>query len=141
MSSVLGEAGRAVLKVVLAGLVALAISVTAAPDLASAGGVLELGLIGLAVAVLSTLTPFVPRLSVASYLPEPYGRLADAFIHAGVGAFLTSIIGIASVPDLSTWHSLVVAALVGALNAGFHGISDAFTAGKKPFTQFGVRKT
>lgn len=140
MSTVLGDALRNVAKVAIAGILTLAISVTAAPDLVSAAGVLEVGLLALGVAILTALAPVVPLISIARFLPDPYGKYADAFLHGAVAALVTSLIGILNTPDLSTWHSLGVAALVGAFNVGLHAILDIFTGGKEPLPGFGVGK-
>lgn len=137
MNTLLGNAGKAFLKVFAAALLVVAIGITKQPDLNGAIAVGIAGIMAAFAAGLAALQAFVPDLTFAAYLPAPWGSLVDSFVRAGLGAFITAVIGILSEPSLSAWHSLIVAAVVGAINAGLQAVQGALTPGQLPFKSRG----
>lgn len=139
MDVVLRDAGLALLKTIGAGLLVLAIGISAAPNLDRAVAIGIAGLIALIAACAAALQAFVPRLSFRAWIAAPWGPMLDSFVHAAIGAFLTSIIGILNMPDLTAWKALVVAAIIGAVNAGLRAIQGSLTPGEAPAVSKGVR--
>lgn len=136
---VFSDAGLAFLKATGSALLVVAIGISASPNLDSAVAVGIAGVIAAFAAGLAALQVFVPQISFRMWIGEPWGAIFDSFTHAAVGGFLTSLIGIMAMPDLSAWKSLIVAALIGAVNAGFRAIQGRLTPGEKPATTKGLR--
>lgn len=107
--------------------------VWASPNLNGAVGV---GVAALAACIgggLRAVKELVPQFTWASIIKrQPFAAWADAFTQGFLGAFLTSLIGISAMPDLSAWHSLIVGALVGALAAGMRAVTGIATPGEWP---------
>ena len=128
-SKTLHDAALALLKTLGSGILVVAIGIFSAPNLDRAVAVGIAGIMALLAALAAAVQVFVPQISFRAWIGEPWGSLLDSFVHGFLGAFLTSIIGILNMPDLSTWHSLVVGALVGAFNAGLRAIQGSLQAG------------
>ena len=139
MQKLLSDAGRSFLRAFAGSLIVLAPGILAAPNLNRAVAIGIAAVIASIAAGLKTLQAYVPRLSFVPYLPAPAGALADSFSRAFIAAFLTSVIGIFEMPNLSTAKSLVVAALVGAITAGIRGLQGALTTGEAPFGNVGIQ--
>jgi hypothetical protein len=133
MRGVLSAAGRSFLRAFVASVVLLAPGVLAAPDLNQTKVLGVAALIASLAAGFKALQVFVPQLAFGG----KYGELANSFVRAFLGAFLTSIIGILDAPDLSTLKSVAFAALVGALTAGIRAVQGFFTVGDYPAPQKG----
>lgn len=138
MNTLVSNAGKAFLKAFLAALLVVAIGISQQPNL---NGAVALGVAGLMASIaagLSAIQTFIPQLSVAPFLPAPYGSMIDSFLRAFLGAFVVSIMGLLAQPDLSLWKSGVIAAIVGALNAGLQALQGTFTIGQRPKLAFGI---
>lgn len=138
MASILGDAGRAALKAFLASLLVLAPGVSAAPNLNRAVAVGIAALMASLAAGFAAVQVFVPQLSFRAWIPDPWGPMLDSFVHAFLGAFITGVIGILNMPDLTAWKSLVMAVVVGAINAGLRAVQGVFTAGESPSPRSGL---
>lgn len=138
MYNVLSAAGRAMLKAMLASFIVVAIGISAAPNLDAAKALAVAGLISIGAAVLAAFQTFIPALAFKAYLPSPWGKMLDSFAHAAISAFVISLLGILNNFNLSTWKSLIVAAVIGAINAGLRAIQGALTPGEAPFRSDGI---
>ena len=138
MKKLLALAGREFLKAFGASLVVLAPGVLAAPNLDAAFGLGVAALFASVAAGIRAVQVFVPQLSFAGLLPQPVAAWVDAFVRGGLGAFLISVIGVLNAPDLATGRSLLVAALVGALTAGFRALEGLLTPSESPAPGSGI---
>jgi hypothetical protein len=139
MQDLLSEAGRSFLRAFAASIIVLAPGILAAPNL-NRGLALGIAAVMASIAAgLKAIQVFVPRLSLVGYLPAPFGAWADSFLRAFLAAFITSIIGILNMPDLSTAKSLVVGALVGAFAAGLRALQGVLTSGEEPLPKAGFK--
>lgn len=108
-----------------------------APNL-DAAFALSLTALGAAIAgALAALKEFVPQFSWATilgkWLSPPWISRLDVFTWTAVGALIVSFTDLLNAaPDLSTWPGLVVAAITGALAAGFRTVVGAGTKGESP---------
>lgn len=132
MDVVLSNMGRAALKALLSGLLIVAIGVSHQTNLNGAVAVGIAGLIAIGAAVLAAVQTYIPALSVKAYIPAPWGPAIDSFIHAALPYFLVAVIGILNEPDMAAWKAAIVAAIVGAVNAGLRAIQGAATPGDLP---------
>lgn len=138
MTDVLSAAGRAMFKAMLAALLVVAIGISASPNLANTGAFAVAGLISILAAGLAAFQTFIPALAFKAYLPDPWGRMLDSFAHASIAAFVVTTLGWLAMPDLSTWKSVLVAATIGAVNAGFRAIQGALSPTEAPFRSEGI---
>lgn len=122
----------------LAALLVVAIGISASPNFDGAVALGLAGLISIVAAGLTAVQAYVPFLSLQSYIPGIAGKMADAFVRAGLGAFLVSVLGWLAMPDLSTWKSLLIASIVGGINAGLRAIQGAADPNEGPFRGVGI---
>jgi hypothetical protein len=91
-------------------------------------------------AALKALQEFVPTLSVGRLvgLAQPFAAYVDAFVQGSVGAFIVLISGWLEQADFSTWHSALVAAIIGALTAGWRALEGLLTHTEAPSPATGI---
>lgn len=138
MEKVLTDAALAFLKVTGAALIVVAVGVTQQSNL---DGAIALGIAGLMAAIgsgIAAVQAYVPQLSLRAYLPDPAGAIADSFLHAFLGAFLTAIAGWLAEPNYAAWKAFLIGAVVGALSAGFRAVQGALTPSQAPFRGVGL---
>jgi len=136
---VLSAAGRAFLIAFGASALALMSGVSESPNLDQAFALGVAALFASIAAGIKAIQVYVPQVSFGVYIKQPFGAWLDAFIQGAIGAFLVSAFGILNAPDLGvTWKAAVVAAIVGALQAGIRALQGAVTAGETPFEDVGV---
>lgn len=128
----LSAAGRAFIGAFAVSALALSTGILAAPNLSQAYALGVAALFASVAAGVKALQQFVPQLSFGNYLAQPLGAYLDAFLQAGLGAFLVSLVGVLNAPDLATAKSLALGALVGALMAGFRALQGLVTPGEQP---------
>ncbi len=138
MKALLAQVGREFAKAFGAAVVILAPGVLAAPDLNQAFMLGVAALFAAVAAGVKAVQVFVPQLSFAAFLPQPVAAWVDAFARAAIGAGLVSLVGVLNAPDLETAKALVVAALVGAANAGFRALEGLLTPGEDPAPSVGL---
>src|SRR5574342_859374 len=119
---ILSAAGRAFIGAFAVSVVALSTGILAAPNLSEAKALAVAALFASVAAGVKALQEFVPALRFGSYVPQPYGAYLDAFVQAGLGAFLVSFVGVLAAPNLAEAKALGVAAVVGALMSGFRAL-------------------
>jgi hypothetical protein len=130
MRTLFADASRAFVREWLASILILLPGVLAAPNLNQAVALGIAALIASIAAGAKTLQAFVPLLTFAKILPQPYAAWADAFTRGFLAAFLVSVYGISSMPDLSGWRSVAVGILVGAVSAGARALEATITPGQ-----------
>jgi hypothetical protein len=140
MDHVLGEAGRAFVKAFASAVLIVAIGVSQQATLHDAVAVGIAGVMAAIAAGLAAVQVFVPRLSVRAYIAGLAGAAVDSFLHAFLGSFIVAVAGIFQEPNYSAWHALVIAALIGAVNAGLRAVQGLATLGEKPDPTSGVRE-
>jgi hypothetical protein len=138
MKALLAQAGREFLKAFGAALVILIPGVLAAPDLNQAYALGVAALFAALAAGFKAVQVFVPQLSFAAFVQQPIAAWLDAFTRAALATFLVSVIGILNAPDLATLKAAVVAALVGAVAAGFRALEGFGTKGEEPAPNVGL---
>lgn len=141
MQKVLSDSALAFLKVTGAALIVVAIGVTAQSNLNGAVAVGIAGLMAAVAAGVAAAQVFLERLSFRAYLPEPWGALADSFVHGFLGGFLPAITGWLAEPNYSAWRAVLIGAVVGGLNAGFRAIQGSLTPQERPFRGTGIQTT
>jgi hypothetical protein len=138
MTQLLERAGASFLRAFGAALIVLFPGVLAAPDLNGAKALAVAALFGSLTAGLRALQEFIPSLTFAQFVPQPYAAWVDSFVRGFLGAFITTIIGLFVAPDLNTMRAAVTAALVGALTAGLRALQGAITRGESPAPSTGI---
>jgi len=142
MTHLLEKAGASFLRAFGAAIIVLAPGIWLAPDLNAAKALAISALFAGLTAGFKALQVFVPSLTFASILPQPYAAFADSFTRAFLGAFILSVIDITShlgvAFQLGTLKALVTAALTGAIAAGFRALQGASTKGETPAPDKGV---
>lgn len=71
-------------------------------------------------------------------IPQPYAAWLDSFTRAFVGVFLTAAFGWLDAPDMTTWKSVLLAAVIGGVTAGIRAVQGALTFGESPAPQKGL---
>lgn len=127
MQRLLELMGRTALKVFLSSLVVYAAGWAYVPNLNGLIAVGGAAIVAALAMALKAIQVYIPQLTFEQYVGELYGKLLDAFVHGFLGAFVTAVIGILSLPDMSTWKSALFGAVVGALNTGLKALEIALT--------------
>jgi len=130
--NLLSAAGRAFIGAFLVSAVTLSTGILAAPNLNQAYALGVAALFASIAAGVKVLQEFVPQLRFGNYIAQPFGAYLDAFLQAALGAFLVLLVGVLNAPDLATAKSLLTAAIVGALMAGFRALQGLLTPGEQP---------
>lgn len=128
----LSSAGRAFIGAFATSALMLSTGILAAPNLNQAYALGVAALFASVAAGVKVLQEFVPQLRFGSYIRQPFGAYLDAFVQAGLGAFLVSFVGVLNAPDLAAAKSLLVGAINGALMAGFRAVQGLLTPGEQP---------
>lgn len=75
---------------------------------------------------------FIPALSFASIIPQPWAAYVDAFARQFLGAFIPAVTGWLLAPEWGAWHAAVLGALTGAAVAGVRAIQGLASPGELP---------
>lgn len=138
MKELLGAAGRAFLRTFAAALIVYAAGISQAKNLNELLALGAAALLGALAAGLRALQAYVPKLTFAHWIGGPAGPIVDSFAHGFLAAFIAAWIGILGLPSLSSWHAAILAAIVGAFNAGIRAAQGALTHGEAPAPSSGV---
>ena len=109
-------------------------------DAADSSTAVALGISALIAALaagVKAIQEFVPQLSVGSYVKQPFGAWIDAFLQGGIGAFLVVLFDWLNAGDVTNWKTWIVAAVIGAVQAGLRAVQGAVTKGEDPAPQTG----
>lgn len=75
---------------------------------------------------------FIPLLSFASLIAQPWAAYADAFSRQFLGAFVVAVTGWLAAPQWGAWHAALLGALTGAAVAGVRAIQGLASPGEIP---------
>lgn len=132
MTVVLERAGASFLRAFGAGIITYGVGVWAAPNL-NAGVALGAAAVASALAAgIRAVQVYVPQLSFKSVIGQVQGAWVDSFARAFIGYGLTAATGWLLAPDLANWKAVAVAAITGAIAAGFRALQGLLTAGEQP---------
>ena len=142
MKNLLAQAGRAALKAFVVTFLTFASGLLAATNLKEFSALAVGALVASGVAALKAVQVFVPQLSFAGLFPSQpvVASWADAFVIAFLSAFLVLVQGVSDAPDYEAAKAVVVAAVVGALQAAFRALEGLLTQGEFPARSFGSDK-
>lgn len=138
MTTVLERAGASFLRAFLVTFLFAATGILNAPNQAAAVALAWAALAASIAAGIRAFQVFVPQFSFAAFVPQPYAAWLDAFVRAFVGVFLTVWLGWLAAPDWSTWKSILVAAVIGAVTAGMRALQGLLTTGESPLPPKGL---
>lgn len=139
MIALLSAAGRSFLRAFVSALLVLGIGVLWAPDLDHIYLIGVAALVGAFAAGLRALDAYWPQLSLVRWLGHPVGDWADSFLHAFVASLIVVLPGIAGAPNFATEKAFLVAAVVGAFNAGVRALQGFATPGENPAPAVGLK--
>lgn len=132
MTQLLERAGSAFLRAFLVTFVFAVTGILSAPNQQAAVALSWAALAASIVAGLRALQVFIPQLTFAHFIAQPYAAWVDSFVRAFLGTFITMWAGWLAAPDLSTWKSAVLAIVIGAVTAGVRAIQGLLTKGEDP---------
>ena len=140
MKKVLYEAGRAALKAFAVTFLTFASGLLAATNLQEFYSLAVAALVASIVAGVKAVQVFVPQLSFAGLFPSQpvVASYLDAFVIAGLSAFLVLVEGLSGAPDYDAAKALIVAAIIGALQAAFRALEGLATKGEFPVRSAGL---
>lgn len=138
MTKLLFAVGTSFLRAFGAALVTYTIGILAAPNL-TVGVSLSIAALAASIAAgLRAVQVFVPQISFKAIVPQPIAAWLESFTRAAIGAFIVSVTGWLLAPDLATWRSVGLAAVVGALTAGFRAVQGVATPFEQPVPDTGI---
>lgn len=133
MEKLLFAAGTAFLRAFGMGFLVYVTGILAAPNLATARTLSIAALLASIAAGFRAIQVFVPAISFETLgAKQPFAAWADSFTRAFLASFLITITGWLATPDLSTWRSVGLAAIVGALTAGVRAIQGLLSPSESP---------
>lgn len=122
-------------------LLTFSLGILAAPNYTVAISLSIAALLASIAAGLRAIQLFIPKISWASIkaIPKVVAAWLDSFTRAFLAALIVSVTGWLLAPDYHTWRAAGIAAVVGALSAGFRATQGAATPGESPLPQLGVK--
>lgn len=139
MTTLLEKAGASFLRAFVVTLLFLSTGILNAPDGQTAWALSVAALAAGIAAGLKAAQVVIPFLTWAGLISnKTAAALLDSFTRAFVGVFVTFWIGWLAAPDWSTWHSALLAAVIGAATAGARAVQGLFTGGEWPAKGFGA---
>lgn len=114
-----------------------ATGILTAPDQKTAIAMSFAALIGAFVMGLRAIQVFIPQLSFASILPQPFAAWADSFTRAFLASFITLLTGWLAAPDWSNSKAALTGVIIGALTMGVRALQGLFTPGDSPLPEIG----
>lgn len=139
MEKLLFAAGTAFLRVFGVSFLMFATGILGATDVHAAVALSIAALLASVSAGLRAVQVFVPQFSWGSLVKNPtIAAWVDAFTRAAVSSFLVFVTGWLAAPDYSTWKSVWLAAIVGAITAGVRALQGLLTKGHQPSPATGL---
>lgn len=138
MKNVIEKAGGSFLRAFIAAIVVFLPGLWTAPDVKHVVAVATAGIIAAFAAGFKAVQVFVPQLTFASLVRQPYAAWIDSFTRAFLASLITALIAILSFPSLHGWRIVALSAFVGAVTAGFRAVQGAFTRGETPLPDKGI---
>jgi phospholipase C len=141
VTQLLERAGASFLRAFAVTFLAFATGILGATNTQAATALSIAALAASVAAGLRAVQVFVPQLTFAAILPQPWAAYVDAFVRTFVGTFLATITGWLAAPNWSTWHAAVLGALTGAAVAALRAVQGFFTLGETPQPPVGLKDT
>ncbi len=140
LKKLLYEAGRAALKAAIVTFLTFASGLLAATNLKEFSALAVAALVASGVAALKAVQVFIPQLSFAGLFPSQpvVASYLDAFVIAFLSAVVVLLQGVSDAPDYETAKAVVVAAIIGALQAAFRALEGLATKGEFPARSVGA---
>lgn len=138
MEKLLYAAGTSFLRAAGAAVLIYVTGILAAPNLDTATSLSIAALLGSLAAGLRAVQVYVPQLSFSEFLSQPWAAWLDSFARAALASLLLTLTGWLAAPDLATWRSAGLAAIVGAIAAGFRALQGLGTPGDQPQPSIGL---
>lgn len=118
--------------------VGFAVGILGATDLSSARALSIAALAASVAAGLRTVQVFIPQLSFAALLPQPWAAYVDAFVRQFLAVGTTTLAGWLAAPNWGAWHSALLGILTGAGVAGVRALQGLLTPGDSPAPNTGI---
>lgn len=138
MQKLLYAAGTEFLRVFGVTFLAFAAGILGATNLSSAVALSIAGLAASLAAGLRAVQVFIPQLTFASLLPQPYAAWTDAFLRAFLANFVAALAGWLADPNWKAWHAALLGILTGAAVAAVRALQGLLTPGETPKIPNGV---
>jgi len=115
-----------------------ATGIAAAPNVAAAQALSIAALIASIAGGLRAIQVFIPQLTFASFVPQPFAAWIDSFLRAFLATLVVSVQGLLAMPELPTDRSVWFAAITGALTAGLRALQGLVTPQEAPAPATGI---
>jgi hypothetical protein len=138
MTKLLYAAGTSFLRSFAITFVSFAAGILGATDKSAAVALSIAALCASAVAGLRALQVFIPAISFANLLPQPWAAYADAFSRQFLGSGIVALAGWLAAPNWGLWHSALLGILTGAAVAGVRAVQGLLTPGEAPSPATGI---
>ena len=114
-----------------------ATGILSAPNQSAAVALSLAALVGSIVAGFRAVQVFIPQLSFASVLPQPFAAWVDAFVRGFLASFITLLSGWLAAPDWSNSKAALTGVVIGALSVGVRALQGLLTTGESPLPTVG----
>lgn len=138
MRTVFSAMGRTFIRVFIATVVIYLYGIAFAPDLKTALSLAAAAILAATASALRAVTTYFPRLTVAHWFGEEYGKYADAFLHAFAAAVIANWLDILKTPHFHGWRDVLVAVVVGVGGAAVRALQGLLTPGETPLPKVGL---
>lgn len=118
--------------------IGFAVGILGATDVSSARALSIAALAASVAAALRTVQVFIPQLSFAALLPQPWAAYVDAFARQFLAVGTTTLAGWLAAPNWGAWHSALLGILTGAAVAGVRALQGLLTPGQTPAPATGI---
>lgn len=138
MEKLLYAAGTSFLRSFAVTFVSFAAGILGATNYSAAVALSIAALAASAAAALRSVQVFVPKLSFATLLAQPWAAYVDAFSRQFLASGIVALAGWLAAPNWGLWHSALLGILTGAAVAGVRAVQGLLTAGQPPSPASGV---
>lgn len=139
MEKLLYAAGTSFLRSFAVTFVSFAAGILGATNYSSAVALSIAALAASAAAGLRALQVFVPQLSFATLIAQPWAAYADAFSRQFLSSGIVALAGWLAAPNWGLWHSALLGILTGAAVAGVRAIQGLLTPAETPKKGAGLK--
>jgi hypothetical protein len=138
LTDVLQKAGASFLRAFGVAFLFFVTGILNAPNKDAAVSLSIAAFVGSLAAGLRAVQVFIPQLSWAGIMNQPFAAWADAFTRAFLATLLITLTGWLAAPEYDTWKSFAISAVVGALAAGARALQGLTTNGEEPAKGAGI---
>lgn len=138
MTQLLFAAATAFLRAFAVTFLMAATGILAAPNVEAAVALSIAALIASIAGGLRAIQVFIPQLSFASLIPQPYAAWVDSFARAFLASLIVALDGVLAMPELPTDSAVWFGVITGALTAGVRALQGLVTPQESPAPARGV---